>query len=158
MKSIISNSNVKNFFKLEIRNISLLGAYYYPKMRQIVLAFDDEIGMYIPFQVTKKTSDNSSGYVEGMWRPAGGELKHDQLNIDRSYGFIWIFTFFDSVKDDFEELTVTVKPEFIVPSHSEVKLARTIQSHCVISDDGNLSNLKNGKRNYFIESNYTSLF
>ncbi|CAG8611943.1 6522_t:CDS:10 [Funneliformis mosseae] len=125
----------------EIQHISLLGAYYNPKMRQVVLAFDDEIGMVIPFQVTKKIDDNSpSSYIEGMWRPAGGELKHDQLNIDRSYGFVWIFTFFDSVKDDFTELIVTVKPEFIVPSHSEVKLTRTMQRHCIINDNYNLEN------------------
>ncbi|CAI2172698.1 17895_t:CDS:10 [Funneliformis geosporum] len=125
----------------EIQHISLLGAYYNPKMRQVVLAFDDEIGMVIPFQVTKKINDKSpSSYIEGMWRPAGGELKHDQLNIDRSYGFVWIFTFFDSVKDDFTELIVTVKPEFIVPSHSEIKLTRTIQRHCIINDDYNLEN------------------
>src|SRR2546423_13423526 len=119
-------------------------------MRQIVLAFDDEIGMYIPFQVTKRTRDNSSGYIEGMWRPAGGELKHDQLNIDRSYGFIWIFTFFDSVKDDFTELTVTVKPDFIVPSHPEVKLEKIVQRHCVISKDYDLNDLENGKENYLL--------
>jgi hypothetical protein len=80
-----------------------------------------------------------------MWRPAGGEIKHDQLNINRSYGFVWIFTFFDSVKDDFTELIVTVKPEFIVSSHSGAKLARTIQKHCVIGKDHDSKDLENGK-------------
>src|SRR6266542_1701897 len=110
---MISNFNIIFFFfKLKICNIFLRGFFFNTRMRKIVLEFNDKIGMIIAFQVTKKTNDKSS-YVEGMWRPAGGELKHDQLNIDRSYGFIWIFTFFDSVKDDFTELIVTVKPEFI---------------------------------------------
>ncbi|CAG8465487.1 9723_t:CDS:10 [Cetraspora pellucida] len=107
----------------EIRHISVLGAYYDTQNFQIVLAFDDEVGMLTPFQVTCKDDTSQFNIVEGHWRSVSGDS-----DLDRMYGFVWIFT--PNMKSTFTELVVTVKPEWIVPSHSGVKLVRNIQMCC----------------------------
>ncbi|CAG8523710.1 4132_t:CDS:10, partial [Ambispora gerdemannii] len=109
----------------EIRHISVLGAYFDPKERGIVLSFDDEIGMISPFLVSHG-SGNNNGKVQGDWRPSGGIFKHDQLNSDRLYGFVWIFTPTEDISNS-STLTVTIDPSSIVPSHSESHLMQTVK-------------------------------
>ncbi|CAG8539603.1 12208_t:CDS:2 [Ambispora leptoticha] len=115
----------------EIRHISVLGAYFDPRGREIVLSFDDEIGMLSPFLVSQgnDTTDNNRK-VQGNWRPAGGIFKHDQLNSDRLYGFVWIFTLTEDISTS-STLTVTIEPSSIVPSHSEARLMQTIEKSVI---------------------------
>ncbi|CAG8587141.1 16044_t:CDS:10 [Acaulospora morrowiae] len=109
----------------EIRHLSILGAYYNPKKAQIILSFDDEIGMLTPFRVLYKY-ENSTNVIKGDWRSVDGEISNE----DRMYGFVWVFTFSGEEMVNFSELVVTVKPEWIVTSHPEKKLARTISRCC----------------------------
>ncbi|CAG8465807.1 2506_t:CDS:10, partial [Scutellospora calospora] len=108
----------------EIRHISILGAYYDPQNRQIILAFDDEVGMLVPFQVACKNDTSQLKVVEGHWRSVSSDSDV------RMHGFVWIFTL--DMENDFVELVVTVRPEWIVSSHSEVKLFRNVQMNCHI--------------------------
>ncbi|KAF0456294.1 rab geranylgeranyltransferase alpha subunit [Gigaspora margarita] len=111
----------------EIRHISILGAYYDSQNYQIILAFDDEIGMLTPFQVAYKNDTSQLNIVEGHWRSVSGSS-----DVDRMHGSVWIFTL--NIESGFNELFVTVKPEWIVPSNSEVKLVSNIQMHCQLPE------------------------
>ncbi|CAG8514827.1 5006_t:CDS:2 [Acaulospora colombiana] len=111
----------------EIRHISVLGTYYDPSKSRIILAFDDEIGMLTPFKVFCKKENSPLNIIKGLWRSVNGGIS----NGDRMYGFVWIFTFSDEEIDNFSELLVTVKPEWIVSSHPEKKLTRTISRSCI---------------------------
>ncbi|KAG9288916.1 hypothetical protein G9A89_019538 [Geosiphon pyriformis] len=120
----------------EMYHISVLGAYFDPKEREIILAFDDEIGMMTPFLVTHGHEENNDYLiVKGKWRPAGGVSKHDQLNADRLYGFVWIFNLeTENLKP--LALTVTIEPSWIIPSHSEASLTHKFQKNVYIIDTG----------------------
>ncbi|RHZ83245.1 hypothetical protein Glove_99g311 [Diversispora epigaea] len=124
----------------EIRHISILGAYFNRKRCQIILVFDDEIGMLSPFQVFCKSEKSSTiNNINGDWQSLG-VVEGGSVNIgDKIHGFFWIFTpsSQDIENEDFTELFFTVKPEWIVSSNSETILDKIIQRGCTIKKSEN---------------------
>lgn len=126
---------------IEVRHTSIHGAYFYPKRYQIILVFDDEIGMFSPFRVSCKNKKSSTiSIINGGWQHLGvmGGGREGEINVVSSgvYGFVWIFTFSNQSMEgeEFTEIFLTVKPEWIVSSNSETKLDRIIQMNCAIKE------------------------